>query len=332
MDLSAISDDELFGRIEALAETERFSLTDFLIHLGELDERPACQRKGYASVFAYLTRRLGYAECDAMRRVRAARAVRIYPSIVRMLAKGEIHLVGVALLQPILDSKNHESLLRKACRRTTREIERMVADLLPAAKEPRARIRALPPAPQPAPAPMPSEGRPQSGVMNSVLELSPAGPPILLPLERRERVLFTFPADEQVHSWFKEAQDLLRHKYPRGLMEEIIGEALRRLVEEERPGQRRRRGSRPEPRDDNVRRIPRWIQDEVWRRDAGRCTFLSPEGIRCGETAWLEFDHIMPFAIGGRSDDPANIRLLCRAHNQSEALRVLGAERDGGML
>ena len=30
----------------------------------------------------------------------------------------------------------------------------------------------------------------------------------------------------------------------------------------------------------------------------------------------LEFDHIIPWAQGGLSDDPDNIRLLCRTHNQ----------------
>jgi len=38
----------------------------------------------------------------------------------------------------------------------------------------------------------------------------------------------------------------------------------------------------------------------------------------------LEYDHIRPLSLGGRSDDPANVRLLCRAHNALEARRILG--------
>lgn len=327
MDLSTLCDDELFGRVEALAETERFSLTDFLIHLGELDNRPACQRRGYASVFAYLTRRLGYSECDAMRRVRAARAARKYPSILRMLIKGELHLVGVALLQPVLDSANHEQLLRKACRRTTREVESMVAALLPAAKGPRDRIRALPPALPEMPvadrSTIPLHLEPSTPAALPALEAVASDPPILPGGKVEGRLVFTFSANEQVRSWFKEAQDLLRHKFPQGLMEEVIGEALRRLVEEQRPGSIRRR-RRSAHGADHSRRIPRRIQDEVWRRDGGRCVFIGPQGVRCGETAWLEFDHIKPWSRGGRSDEAGNIRLLCRAHNQEEARRLLG--------
>jgi 5-methylcytosine-specific restriction endonuclease McrA len=39
----------------------------------------------------------------------------------------------------------------------------------------------------------------------------------------------------------------------------------------------------------------------------------------------LEFDHIDPVACGGESTK-ANLRLLCRAHNQHAAERAFGAE------
>ena len=120
------------GKIEALAETERFSLVDFLLHLGELDRRRACETTSYATIFAYLTRRLGFSESDAVRRVRVARAARKYPSILRMLSRGELHLVGVAMLEPVLTPENHERLLRRASRRSTREIDRLAAELAPA--------------------------------------------------------------------------------------------------------------------------------------------------------------------------------------------------------
>ena len=144
MNLSTMTDDALFGCVEALARNERFTLVDLLLHLGELDARPACLRKGYSSTFSYLTQRLGYSESDAMRRVRTARAARRYPSILRLLTKGDLNLVGVAMIEPLLTSSNHEGLIRKACRRSTREIERLVAELSPPAAEPRDRIRALP--------------------------------------------------------------------------------------------------------------------------------------------------------------------------------------------
>jgi len=324
VDLSSLSDEKLFGRVEALARTERVTLVDFLIHLGELDARPACQNKGYSSAFAYLTRHLGYSESDAIRRVRASRAARDYPSILRMLAEGELHLVGVAMLQPLLTSANHESLLRKAARRSTREIERLAADISPAGAGPRDRIRALPLPSRPC-EPAAAENAAAGNGFALLPELEIAAAPEAKALGVERRVLFTFTANEEVRGLFEQARDLLRHRFPMGGMDEIIGEALRRLVAQERPGlgsaPRRKNAPRNES---NRRRIPKRVEDEVWRRDGGRCAFSGSGGVRCGETAWLELDHVAPFALGGRSDEPANVRLLCRAHNQSEARRIFG--------
>lgn len=313
------------GKIEALAETERFSLTDFLLHLGELDRRRACETTSYASIFGYLTRRLGFSESDAVRRVRAARAARKYPSILRMLARGELHLVGVSLLEPVLTSENHQRLLQRASRRSTREIDRLVAELAPACEPPRDMIRALPaPVPPPIAEPSAIELLGLPGLDAKPLPTPSTPPAASTAVEPERRVVFTFSADEEVRTRFEEARDLLRHRFPLGRMEEVIGEALRRLVEQERPG-RTGRPRQPAANAPASRRIAKWVRNEVWRRDGGRCAYTGADGARCGATGWLEFDHIVPWALGGRSDDPVNIRLLCRVHNMAEAKRLLGA-------
>ncbi|MDE2510391.1 MAG: HNH endonuclease, partial [Elusimicrobia bacterium] len=72
------------------------------------------------------------------------------------------------------------------------------------------------------------------------------------------------------------------------------------------------------------RRIPNWVKETVYTRDGGRCTFRSPEGTRCEARGGLEYDHVVPWAHGGVSNDPKNVRLLCRTHNVLEAERVFG--------
>ncbi|MBL8217251.1 MAG: HNH endonuclease [Bryobacterales bacterium] len=54
------------------------------------------------------------------------------------------------------------------------------------------------------------------------------------------------------------------------------------------------------------------VRREVWRRDQGRC-------VRCGSKERLEYDHIIPIAMGG-SNTVRNIQLLCERCN-----RVKGA-------
>jgi HNH endonuclease len=72
------------------------------------------------------------------------------------------------------------------------------------------------------------------------------------------------------------------------------------------------------------RRIAPALRDAVWRRDGGRCVFRSSDGRMRGARAGLQVDHIVPWARGGASTDPGNLRLLCRAHNLLEARRVFG--------
>jgi 5-methylcytosine-specific restriction endonuclease McrA len=316
MDLKSLSGETLLAKLEALAAAERAGLAEFLAHLGAVELRWVCQARGYSSVFAYLTRQLGYAESDAARRVRVARAAQKYPELPRMLAAGEMHLLGLSMLELVLTPDNQEGLLRKAARLGTRELSHLIAGVSPAAAEPRDSVRVLPPAPAAAPEPN-GAGAPGKEPLSA--EVPTPRPP--------ERLMFTFAAGDEVQSWLEEARDLLRHRFPSGRMEELVGEALRRLVEAERPDKpgRERTTDRP-PAETSLygRYIPKWVRDAVWRRDSGRCAFKAPDGTRCGETAWLEWDHVIPWGLGGRSNDPSNIRLLCRAHNQSEARRIFG--------
>jgi hypothetical protein len=388
-------DENLWKDIDILSRQERTLLAEFLIHLAELDRRDVCTRYGFSSVFAYLTRGLGHSEFEAIMRIKAARAACRFPSIYRMLRASEIHMTAVAMLEPFLNSENHRKLLGRAQGRRKHELEQLVAQLRPAAPEPCDRIRALP-APAKAPQlttgtkvepalellPRPASAAPDASPPVSNEDSNPSEPPSPPALgdkdaARSGRKLFTFAGSMEVYEWFLQARDLLRHRFPEGRMEDIVGEALRRLVEAESPGRRKQRraekraeGSTPAPprpgaslaatgradgstptlptplasarlaadralsqgsaasgscqgaTDPQPRRIPRWVQDVVWRRDAGRCSYMGQTGIRCGETAWLEFDHIVPWARGGHSDDPSNVRLLCRAHNQAEARRA----------
>lgn len=67
------------------------------------------------------------------------------------------------------------------------------------------------------------------------------------------------------------------------------------------------------------RYIPPTIRRQVFERDQGRCTFVDPVTHRkCESKHLLEVDHIKPLAHRG-SSEVANLRLLCRAHNQLAA-------------
>jgi hypothetical protein len=66
------------------------------------------------------------------------------------------------------------------------------------------------------------------------------------------------------------------------------------------------------------------VRRDIHGRDGGRCAFVSADGRRCNARAFLELDHVEPFARFG-SHQAWNIRLLCRAHNLLHARHCFGA-------
>jgi hypothetical protein len=52
-------------------------------------------------------------------------------------------------------------------------------------------------------------------------------------------------------------------------------------------------------RQERTRHISKAVRRVVWRRDGGRCAFVSSAGRRCTERTFLEFHHVQPYAMDG---------------------------------
>ncbi len=66
--------------------------------------------------------------------------------------------------------------------------------------------------------------------------------------------------------------------------------------------------------EDVSRHIPQDVKTAVWQRDKGKC-------VQCASASYLEFDHIIPFSLGGAST-LNNIQLLCRKCNLAKGNRL----------
>lgn len=333
--LKALTNDELIASLKALVGDERAVVVAVLRHLSEFEDRRLATKTGFPSLFEYCVRELRYAQGEAFRRIRAARAAEKYGILYRLLERGTITLTTVALLEPHLKWDNYRRLIRTSKGLSTREVEALVASLSPVQKSPAERVRFLSVAPAPEaryteelfapvpPVPTPAAAStPQRPVEPSVESVAPAESPTAAPVKRVE---FTFTGDEALFRDVERVKELSRHKWPEGRLEDVFEGAIKALLAKIDPDKRERRKDRVRRLAAGVRsrHIAKAVKDEVWARDGGRCAYDGESGNVCGSRASLEFDHVRPWALGG-SNETANIRLLCRAHNDLEARRVFG--------
>jgi HNH endonuclease len=82
--------------------------------------------------------------------------------------------------------------------------------------------------------------------------------------------------------------------------------------------------ARAAPAGKRGRYVPAPVRREIHERDRGRCAFVSADGRRCDARAFLQVDHVKPYARSG-APDAQNLRLLCRAHNLLHARNCFGA-------
>ena len=127
----ALSDRELLSRVKDLVSRERAVTLEILAHLNEVERRRLHVGLGYASMFDYCTRHLGYSSSAASRRIQSARCVRNYPEVYALLEKNEVNLVTISLVASILTEANAKELLGKIRGESQREVEAVVAAYRP---------------------------------------------------------------------------------------------------------------------------------------------------------------------------------------------------------
>ena len=323
---SSLSDHDLLARIGVLAGKEREATVELVAHLAALDARPTLYAaEGHGSLFTYCTEVLRLSEDATCNRIQAARACRDFPVILEALASGAMSLTSVRILRPHLTPENHEAVLARASGRSRREIEALVAELAPRPDVPSS-VRKLPTA-MAAPTLMPAATSTATRVEAATLARpEPVRRPIIETTSpERYRVQFTI--GKESHDKLRRVQARLRREIPDGDPGAIFERAVSLLlekVEKAKLGAAAKPRSRPiRPGADRQRGIPSHVQRAVSQRDGGQCGFVSKGGHRCTERTFLEFHHILPFALGGLAT-VENISLRCRRHNQYEADLVFG--------
>jgi hypothetical protein len=89
-------------------------------------------------------------------------------------------------------------------------------------------------------------------------------------------------------------------------LDQILSKALERISP----------AKREEPRSSATRFVPVSLKRALFKRDGCGCSYPG-----CKETRFLQFDHVLPYALGGKTE-LGNLRLLCSGHNRMLALRA----------
>ncbi|OGQ18480.1 MAG: hypothetical protein A3B70_02115 [Deltaproteobacteria bacterium RIFCSPHIGHO2_02_FULL_40_11] len=350
--LNTLTDTEVLNGFSKMVREERESIANLILHLAQIHQRRLYAQSGHPSLFSFLQKEYHYSGSAAFRRIQAAKLSLYFPEIIDLFKSEKLNLVAICLIYPHVTPKNGKMLIQAAIGKTKQEIEYFLDTQFSRIEKTQDKIRRLPVIQKKITVPMPSKETcpPQSLSFKEAPSNLPKKVTATVAVKASDRVeshtqvieirrvKLECVVDEAVAKKIERAKQILRHKYPKGKLEDILNEALDLLLEKKDPQRKFQRMAqkaeaktkgetienkgaayrsnlpKPKPFKTNPRYLSTALKKEVWLRDQGMCTYVGKNGKACTEQAGLHYDHIHPFALGGQTT-PENIRLLCQSHN-----------------
>jgi len=310
---SNVADEVLLRNCALRHVHDRTNIAELLADIGEIEARSLHLKAGYKSLHAFCMAEYALSDDEALLRINVARTAREYPAIFHAIADGKLSMTTVLTLKRLLTAATANALLAAAAGKSKAEIQQLIAD-----RQPRLDVPA-------SVQPLPARHNVSESSGFVVPERQDEPRPKVEPLAPQKfRAEFTMT--QEMHDDLLYAQALDNHAVPLGDISKIFHRALRSHIARMEK-QKFAATSKPRPgrTSINPRTIPADVKRQVVERDQGRCAYVSASGRRCDAIHRLEFDHIEPVARNGAAT-VANIRLLCRAHNQLAADETFGAE------
>lgn len=304
-----LNDRELEQELEHCVRRERAAVAEVLRYLREVEARRLFLARGYSSLFAYCTSKLGYSEPEAYLRIQAMRLMTAVPEAEARIETGRLSMSVAAEIQGAARREEMavpavRQLVEELSGKSKREAERRLVGLFPRAAKP-------------------ESARP---INDGMVE-------IRFSVTREEAALLEELLDRNAHSNFERSYRKLFMGLARAEKEKL-NRAPKKCGTRDRAGQTPTEvAANPKqttPSQSNAallspgqvpgqrrsRYIPASIKRQIWKRDHGRCQYQDPHtGHRCETKHGLQIDHVHPFALGG-THAAENLRLLCGAHNR----------------
>ncbi len=308
INMKYISNDELLFRTENLVQTERKIMHLVLTHILEIMDRRLYAEVGFDSMYTMMTKKYGYPEPSALRRIDAAKLLRKVPEVAERLKAGTLNLSQAVLLQKCLESEAKKGELVSEIK--TQEILEKLENC---------------------------NSFESRQVLAKEFDLPLKVQEIVRP-QKDESVRLEITFTKEQFDELKKARSLLSHIAHSGSLAEVISVLARKFNQSKlgKSGQiknpcksqseassvstsKPRFGSATEfietiPASKKRPHISVHLKRKLYSEAQGCCQYENPDGSRCRSEFQLQIDHVTPVAWGG-TNSPENLRLLCRTHN-----------------
>ena len=294
---SNLSHEELVKSIKHLLIQERRCACDLIIHLAELEERKLHVAAGYSTLYKYCVRFLGISHNKAYKRSCAAKLIKSWPSLIPDLREGLITESHCAIISPKINADNFAMIIAGIKGKSKRDANLFISRLDQNGN--------------------PTDHKPEVEVKFM------AHQELLQKLDRAKEVFGPTKQGSGMAALIDKCLDLFLQTHDPLIKALRIKESagknhVPKIIENPLPGE-----NPADKKPANARYIPAKIRHHIMLRDEGRCTYISPDGVRCDQMASVEFDHIIPFSRGGQATAD-NLRLRCRSHNLYAAAQIFG--------
>ncbi len=342
-----------------IASNEKQNVAHLIAHIAEIGERKYHLKLGYPNLFEYCVRRLNLGEPTVSRRTQVAGVCRRFPQLLESLHAGRLHLTGASLIAPRLTVENAESLIASAEGKSRRKLLEFLAALSakeefaqslrrqPSGKEGKSELEDSEELAKDLPAGDGKAAENRSGRNGG------RGSRDLLEPATEDRYNFRFSAGTELVDKFHRAAEVLNISSPHCHIDEVFDKALEALLEKKDPKRRQERRKKREAKKPRncpgkneksaqksekevkvsqksesgsspvSRYLPSEVRERVLEKAGYQCEYCGPDGERCSSRTGLEIDHSLPFSVY-HSNDEAQLRVLCRAHNLFEAEEYFG--------
>jgi hypothetical protein len=303
MNLKCKSNDELIRTLKLQVENERKILMDILYSLKEVEERKLHLELGFTDLYTFAMKELGYTAGAAHRRISAMRLLKTVPELAPKLESGELGLENASQAQVFFRKEDQRRKEQGEIRLSLEEKREVVSELF---------------------------GKSTREGQRILMEKSPD---VMIPSEKvrplpEQKSLVQFIASEGLMSKLEELKNLLAHQNFEGRMDVLVEKIADIALKELRPQPpkaevKAKPASTPAPgMTSRSRHIPVEVKRKVHQRDQNGCTYKDPKtGRVCQSRHGLQFDHIVPFSLGG-AHTVENLTLRCGAHNRYRAEKM----------